>query len=154
MAKKYREWSKNVQKLVTLGVRKLCKSVQKIVTSRRRKSTTNGALILYVCNQIQGSSTLSVTAVPGWELFGVSEDGAAAEEYGWAWSELETKEELAGSEDSGLLLLALEDELVPLALQAAKRNKDINKVKRFFILRIIRAAIRFDTGILEKAVPW
>ena len=52
-----------------------------------------------------------------------------------------------------MLLLALEDELVPLALQAAKRNKDINKVKRFFILRIIRAAIRFDTGILEKAVP-
>ena len=93
-----------------------------------------GVLILYVCNQIQGSSTLSVTAVPGWELFGVSEDGAAAvEDDGWACSELETKEELAGSEDSGLLLLALEDELVPLALQAAKRNKDINKVKRFFM---------------------
>ena len=76
---------------------------------------------------------LWVTTDPGWELFGVSEDGAATEEDGWAWSELETKEELAGSEDSGLLLLALEDELVPLALQAAKRNKDINKVKRFFM---------------------
>ena len=75
---------------------------------------------------------LWVTTDPGWELFGVSEDGAAAEEDGWACSELETKEELAGSEDSGLLL-ALEDELVPLALQAAKRNKDINKVKRFFM---------------------
>ena len=76
---------------------------------------------------------LWVTTDPGWELFGVSEDGAAAEEDGWAWSELETKEEVAGSEDSGLLLLALEDELFPLALQAAKRNKDINKVKRFFM---------------------
>ena len=76
---------------------------------------------------------LWVTTDPGWELFGVSEDGAAAvEDDGWACSELETKEELADSEDSGLLLLAVE-ELFPVALQAAKRNKDINKVKRFFM---------------------
>lgn len=61
------------------------------------------------------------------------EEGCASEDGCDVCSELETKEELAGSEESGLLLLALEDELVPLALQAAKRNKDINKVKRFFM---------------------
>ena len=73
-------FGKNVQKIVTPRCQKTVQKCTEDSHGKEKERHHEGCLILYVRNQIQGSSTLWVTTDPGSELFGVSDDGAAAVE--------------------------------------------------------------------------